>query len=82
MAQGFRVRYLTMIPFKYKGYDIKIRGTVSERVAVRISNFVEDHNYIFSLRTEQEKLFAHLVKRIKRTVDDLIRLKQQTEAQA
>ena len=71
-----------MIPFKYKGYEIKIRNTISDRTAVRISNNVEDHNYIFSIRTEQEKLFANLINRIKKTVDDLIRLKQQTEANA
>ena len=68
-----------MIPFKYKGYDIKIRGTISDRTSVQMSNFVEDHNYIFSIRTEQEKLFHNLVKRIKKTVDDLIRYKEQTE---
>jgi hypothetical protein len=68
-----------MIPFKYKGYDIKINGTISDRTYVRVSNFVEDHNYIFSIRTAQEKLFHNLVKRIKRTVDDLIRYKQQTQ---
>ena len=68
-----------MIPFKYKGYEIKIRTTISDRVAVRISNYIEDHNYIFSIRTVKEKLFSNLVNRIKRTVDDLIRLKQQTE---
>ncbi len=68
-----------MIPFKYKGYDIKIRGTISDRTSVQMSNFVEDHQYIFSIRTEQEKLFHNLVKRIKKTVDDLIRYKEQTE---
>ena len=68
-----------MIPFKYKGYDIKINGTISDRTSVRMSNFVEDHNYIFSIRTEKEKLSPNLVKRIKRTVDDLIRYKQQTQ---
>jgi hypothetical protein len=71
-----------MIPFKYKGYNIKIRNTISDRTAVRISNNVEDHNYIFSIRTEQEKLFANLINRIKKTVDDLIRYKQQKEANA
>jgi len=68
-----------MLPFKYKGYEIKIRNTISDRTAVRISNNVEDHNYIFSIRTVKEKLFGNLVNRIKRTVDDLIRYKQQTE---
>jgi hypothetical protein len=68
-----------MIPFKYKGYDIKINGTVSDRTSVKISNNVEDHLYIFSIRTVQEKLFHNLVKRIKTTVDDLIRYKQQTQ---
>lgn len=67
-----------MIPFKYKGYDIKITGTVSNRTSVRISNYEEDHTYIFSIRTAQEKLFHNLVKRIKRTVDDLIRYNLQT----
>ena len=71
-----------MIPFKYKGYNIKIRNTISDRTAVRISNNVEDHNYIFSIRTEQEKLFANLINRIKKTIDDLIRYKQQKEANA
>tara|TARA_R110002111_G_scaffold52217_4_gene91192 strand:+ start:1834 stop:2049 length:216 start_codon:yes stop_codon:yes gene_type:complete len=71
-----------MIPFKYKGYNIKINGTIQSRTSVKISNYVEDHLYIFSIRTEQEKLFANLINRIKKTVDDLIRLKQQTEANA
>jgi hypothetical protein len=68
-----------MIPFKYKGYNIKINGTIHSRTSVKISNYVEDHLYIFSIRTVKEKLFANLVNRIKRTVDDLIRYKQQTE---
>jgi len=68
-----------MIPFKYKGYNIKINGTINSRASVKISNYVEDHLYIFSIRTVKEKLFSNLVNRIKRTVDDLIRLKQQTE---
>jgi len=68
-----------MIPFKYKGYNIKINGTIHSRTSVKISNYVEDHLYIFSIRTVKEKLFSNLVNRIKRTVDDLIRLKQQTE---
>jgi len=69
-----------MIPFKYKGYDIKIEGVITpstERVKFTFSNGIDDNSYFLKLNTLEDKKWHNVVKMIKNSVNArLLYLKQ------
>ena len=69
-----------MIPFKYKGYDIKIEGVITpstDRVKFTFSNGIDDNSYFLKLNTLEDKKWHNVVKMIKNSVNArLLYLKQ------
>ena len=72
-----------MIPFKYKGYNIKIRGTITpdtSQVKFSFSNETDDNNHVLIMNTNADKQYHNVVNKIKRSVDDRLRYLEQTKA--
>jgi hypothetical protein len=69
-----------MIPFKYKGYDIKIEGVITpstDRVKFTFSNGIDDNSYFLKLNTSEDKKWHNVVNKIKNSVNArLLYLKQ------
>ena len=61
-----------MIPFKYKGYDIKIEGVITpstDRVKFTFSNGIDDNSYFLKLNTSEDKKWHNVVNKIKNSVN-------------
>ena len=61
-----------MIPFKYKGYDIKIEGVITpstDRVKFTFSNGIDDNSYFLKLNTSEDKKWHNVVNKIKKSIN-------------
>ena len=70
-----------MIPFKFKGYDIKVEGVITpstDCVKFTFSNGVDDNSYFLKLNTPDDKKWHNVVNKIKRSINDRIRYLKQT----
>jgi hypothetical protein len=70
-----------MIPFKFKGYNVKIEGVITpstDQVKFSFSNGVDDNIHILKLNTINDKKWVNVVNKIQRSINDRIRYLQQT----
>ncbi len=72
-----------ILPFKYKGYQVELKGEISpltSQVKFRFSNETDDNNHVLMLNTNKDRLPYNVVNKIKRSVDDRLRYLEQTRA--
>ena len=72
-----------ILPFKYKGYQVELKGEISpltSQVKFRFSNETDDNNHVLMLNTNKDRLPYNVVNKLKRSVDDRLRYLEQTRA--
>ena len=60
-----------MIPFKYLGYDVEIKGPISpltSQVVFTFNNATDENKHILKLNTESDKLYHNVIKKIKNSI--------------
>ena len=70
-----------ILPFKYKGYQVELKGEISpltSQVKFRFSNETDDNNHVLVLNTDKDRKPYNVVNKIKRSVDDRLRYLAQT----
>ena len=72
-----------IIPFKYKGYHVELKGEISpltSQVKFRFSNESDNNTHVLMLNTDKDRLPYNVIKKLKRSVDDRLRYLEQTRA--
>ena len=72
-----------ILPFKYKGYEIELKGEISpltSQVKFSFKNETDDNNHVLVLNTDKDRLPYNVVKKLKRSVDDRLRYLDQTSS--
>ena len=72
-----------ILPFKYKGYQVELKGEISpltSQVKFRFSNETDDNNHVLVLNTDKDRKPYNVVNKIKRSVDDRLRYLAQTRS--
>ena len=72
-----------ILPFKYKGYEVELKGEISpltSQVKFRFSNETDDNNHVLVLNTDKDRLPYNVVNKLKRSVDDRLRYLAQTRS--
>jgi hypothetical protein len=70
-----------ILPFKYKGYQVELKGEISpltSQVKFRFSNETDDNSHVLVLNTDKDRKPYNVVNKIKRSVDDRLRYLAQT----
>ena len=65
-----------IIPFKYKGYHIELKGVITpltSQVKFSFTNETDDNNHVLVLNTDKDRKPYNVVNKIKRSVDDRLR---------
>ena len=72
-----------MIPFKYLGYDVEIKGPISpltSEVKFTFKNATDDNTHILKLNTSKDKLYHNVINKIKNSIRArLLYLQQQQD---
>jgi len=72
-----------ILPFKYKGYEVELKGEISpltSQVRFRFSNETDDNNHVLVLNTDKDRKPYNVVNKLKRSVDDRLRYLAQTRS--
>jgi len=72
-----------IIPFKYKGYHVELKGEISpltSQVKFRFSNESDNNTHVLMLNTDKDRLPYNVIKKLKRSVDDRLRYLEQTRS--
>ena len=72
-----------ILPFKYKGYEIELKGVITpltSQIKFSFKNETDDNNHVLVLNTDKDRLPYNVVNKIKRSVDDRLRYLEQTRA--
>ena len=72
-----------ILPFKYKGYHVELKGEISpltSQVKFRFSNETDNNSHVLLLNTDKDRLPYNVIKKLKRSVDDRLRYLEQTRA--
>ena len=70
-----------ILPFKYKGYEVELKGEISpltSQVKFRFSNETDNNSHVLMLNTDKDRLPYNVIKKLKRSVDDRLRYLAQT----
>ena len=70
-----------IIPFKYKGYHVELKGVITpltSQVKFRFSNETDNNSHVLMLNTDKDRLPYNVIKKLKRSVDDRLRYLAQT----
>ena len=72
-----------ILPFKYKGYHVELKGEISpltSQVKFRFSNETDNNSHVLVLNTDKDRLPYNVIKKLKRSVDDRLRYLEQTRS--
>ena len=72
-----------ILPFKYKGYEIELKGVITpltSQIKFSFKNETDDNNHVLVLNTDKDRLPYNVINKIKRSVDDRLRYLEQTRA--
>jgi hypothetical protein len=72
-----------IVPFKYKGYHVELKGVITpltSQVKFRFSNETDNNSHVLVLNTDKDRLPYNVIKKLKRSVDDRLRYLEQTRA--
>ena len=72
-----------ILPFKYKGYEIELKGVITpltSQIKFSFKNETDDNNHVLVLNTDKDRLPYNVVNKIKRSVVDRLRYLEQTRA--
>ena len=72
-----------ILPFKYKGYEIELKGVITpltSQIKFSFKNETDDNNHVLVLNTDKDRLPYNVIKKLKRSVDDRLRYLEQTRS--